>query len=472
MSIDRILLLRVSSTIDKDVDHPQFIDPSLPLKHIQAGLDRMSGVQTTLLDGWLYPMSVEDLLAYTARIHPDLVIVSSSSYDIQVSNAYAAAVRVARPETIVVGIGQGHYIHRDLEAEPLAHYDAVLLGEPEAEVFRLLERIRREGTHNDAWRAHYRTLFQRGHRFIIHDPDALPFPSYTLREIASYRSLYPVPLPGRAVWGFLIATRGCPHGCVFCSEVMRSSAGRTLRSRSPGRVVDEMEHLAAQGVTVCSFQDDSFSAPRRVVRQLLAEMIRRGSKMPWMARVRVDEVDRDLLARMKEAGCFLLAYGVESGSQRVIEQMQKQRRPEPWADLCRRVFRWTHEVGISTNAFFVIGNPAETRSEIEATLQLAMELNADTIQVHFFTPYPGSIAWKQLKDRFVGVDPRRMYHYARPLFSLAEVSVDDLIALRRTFYRRYIFRWRFAWRHARRYARFYRDNPDVLRDMLGIRKVM
>jgi radical SAM superfamily enzyme YgiQ (UPF0313 family) len=233
-----------------------------------------------------------------------------------------------------------------------------------------------------------------------------------------------------------------------------------------------MEHLAAQGVTVCSFQDDSFSAHKGFVRHLLGEMIRRGSKMPWMARVRVDEVDRDLLARMKEAGCCLLAYGVESGSQRVIELIQKQHRPEPWADLCRRVFRWTHEVAISTNAFFVIGNPTETRSEIEETLQLAMELNADTIQVHFFTPYPGSIAWSRLKDRFAGYDPRQMYHYARPLMSLAEVTVDDLIALRRSFYRRYILRCRFAWRHVRRYARFYWDNPDVFRDIVGIRKVM
>ena len=375
-------------------------------------------------------------------------------------------------ETIVVGVGQGHHINRDLEAEPLAYYDAVLLGEPEIEFPNLLERIRREGPHAEAWRRHYRNLFECDHRFSVDDPDALPFPSYTPEELKAYRSLYPVPLPGRVVWGFLIATRGCPHACVFCSEVMRASTGRALRSRTAARVVDEMKTLADQGVTVCSFQDDSFTAHRRFVLELVDEMIRRGADMPWMARLRVDEVDRDLLAGMKEAGCCLLAYGVESGSQRVIERMGKQRRPEPWADLCRRVFRWTHEVGISTNAFYVIGNPTETRSEIEQTIALAMELDSDTIQVHFFTPYPGSIAWRELKDRLHGYDLRQMYHYARPLFSLAEVSVDELIELRRTFYRRYIFRWRFAQRHIRRYARFYWDNPGVLRDMIGIRKVM
>ncbi len=90
---------------------------------------------------------------------------------------------------------------------------------------------------------------------------------------------------------------------MFCSEVMRVSTGKRLRSRSAASVADEIEHLARQGVNICSFQDDSFSASRRFVQSLCEELIARNSKMPWMARVRVDELSYDLLDLMKKAGC-------------------------------------------------------------------------------------------------------------------------------------------------------------------------
>jgi anaerobic magnesium-protoporphyrin IX monomethyl ester cyclase len=253
--------------------------------------------------------------------------------------------------------------------------------------------------------------------------------------------------------------------------VMRVSIGRKMRSRSAANVADEMEHLARQGVNICSFQDDSFSADRPFVRALCEELAARHSRLPWMARVRVDELDYDVLALMKKAGCVMLGLGVESGSQRIVEQMQKQYHPKPWADLCRQVFGWTRQLGIGTNAYYVIGNPTETRDEIEQTIRLALELNSDTIQVHFYTPYPGSIAWERHKDIIARHDPTQMFHYATPMFSLAEVSVEDLVKLRAQFYRRYIFRLGFGLPHMWKHASFYWHNPDIFASLLGIRKI-
>ena len=91
----------------------------------------------------------------------------------------------------------------------------------------------------------------------------------------------------------------------------------------------------------------------------------------------------------------MLGIGVESGCQRIIEDMDKTRKKRPWPELCRRVFGWARELGIGTNAYYVIGNPTETRQEIEQTIRLAQDLNSDSIQVHFYTPYPGSKAWEK-----------------------------------------------------------------------------
>jgi radical SAM superfamily enzyme YgiQ (UPF0313 family) len=252
---------------------------------------------------------------------------------------------------------------------------------------------------------------------------------------------------------------------------MRVSVGKKLRRRSPQSIADEFEHLAKQGVNIVSFQDDSFSAHRGFVQGVCNELMARRSIMPWMARVRVDELDYRLLKLMKQAGCVMLGIGVEAGSQRIIDNMMKTKRKEPWADLCRQVFRWTRELGIGTNAYYVIGNPTETREEIQQTIRLALELNSDSIQVHFYTPYPGSKAWNRFKEQMNGTECGEMFHYATPKLALSEVPIDELVKIRSEFYRSYILRPRFAMEHLWRYGRFYRHNADILRTLLGIRKL-
>jgi anaerobic magnesium-protoporphyrin IX monomethyl ester cyclase len=470
MQVSTVLLLRVTSAVDK-VDHPQFFDPPYALKSVQARLEQEKDAAVHLLDCWIHPMDVAAMLAHAAGIRPDLVVISSSSFDAQVAYDFVAGMKKSGKAPIVIGIGQSHYLNRNAREAQQRGYDAILLGEPEEEFFHLLERIRQGDSSGDDWRAYYWKCYEEGQRFAVEKPDDLAFPTYTKEELESYRSIFPVRVPKRVIWGYLIATRGCPHGCVFCSEVMRVSIGKKMRCRSAANVADEMEHLGRQGVNICSFQDDSFSADRRFVKALCEELAARGSKMPWMARVRVDELDYDVLSLMKKAGCVMLGLGVESGSQRIVEQMQKQYNPKPWADLCRQVFGWTRQLGIGTNAYYVIGNPTETREEIEQTIRLAIELSSDTIQVHFYTPYPGSIAWDRHKDIIAKYDPTQMFHYATPMFTLAKVSIEDLVKLRSQFYRRYIFRLGFGIPHMWKHAGFYWHNPDIFGSLLGIRKI-
>jgi len=471
VKLDSVMLLRVSSGVDKDVDHPQFFDPPYSLKHIQAGLERYQDTTVHLLDCWIEPMGISGMLEHVARLRPDLIVISASSFDVDVSNEFVASLRRQEDIPLVIGIGQGHYLNRDARNNSWMAYDAILLGEPEQEFFQLFDWIRNSGGSRSDWRDHYGKCYAEGKRFLVEDPDRLPFPFYTPEELNAYRSIFPVRVPRHVVWGYLIATRGCPHGCVFCSEVMRVSIGKRLRIRSAANVADEMEHLAQQGVNICSFQDDSFSANRRFVRTLCEELIARNSNMPWMARVRVDELSYDLLLLMKKAGCVMLGLGVESGSPRIIEGMKKREKSKPWLQLCRQTFRWTRELCIGTNAYYIIGNPTETREEIEQTIRFALELNSDTIQVHFYTPYPGSAAWEEYKDQLADHNPEKMYHYATPVIPLAGVSNDELVKLRSRFYLRYILRPGFAINHFRRHTAFYWHNPDILWTLLSIRKI-
>jgi len=472
VEISSVLLVRVTSEVDKDVDHPQFFDPCYPLKYIQAALETYRGIEVHSLDCWIHPMTVSELIESTDQTSPDLIVVSASSFDVHVADQFVTALRRGTNSPLIVGIGQGYYSNNGGENKGCGDYDAILLGEPEEAFFRLFEWIRRDDVESgETWKEHFLDHYIHGRRFVVTNPDDLPFPSYTSHELESYRSIFPVRVPRRVTWGYIIAMRGCPHNCVFCSEVMRVSVGKKLRKRSPASVADEFEHLELQGVNIISFQDDSFSAHRGFVHEICNELIARKSKIPWMARVRVDEIDYELLKLMKQAGCIMLGIGVESGSQRIIDDMNKTTKTKPWSQLCNQAFCWTRELGIGTNAFYVIGNPTETPHEIEQTIQLAQKLNSDSIQVHFYTPYPGSKAWERYKDQLLGVEPAEMFHYATPKTALSEVPVDDLVKLRSAFYRRYILRPRFAVNHIWKHWRFYLHNPDILKTLLGIHKV-
>ncbi len=141
MPAKTVLLLRVTSTVDK-VDHPQFFDPPYPLKSIQARLQQDKDVAVHLLDCWIHPMDVAGMLAQAASIRPDLVVISSSSFDAQVANAFVAAVKKGENAPLVIGVGQSHYLNRSVREAQERGYDAILLGEPEEEFFKLWDRIR------------------------------------------------------------------------------------------------------------------------------------------------------------------------------------------------------------------------------------------------------------------------------------------------------------------------------------------
>ncbi len=97
--------------------------------------------------------------------------------------------------------------------------------------------------------------------------------------------------------------------------------------------------------------------------------------------------------------------------------------------------------------------------------------DADSIQVHFYTVYPGSAAWEKYKHQIGKYEPAQMFHYSSPSFTLAAVSPGELETLRSQFYRRYLFRPGFALKHLWRHGAFYLHNPDILWRLLGIRKI-
>ncbi len=199
MEVRSVLLLRVSSTVDKDVDHPQFFDPPYPLKYLEAGLKGYPELGVSLLDCWIHPQGVPAMVDHTSKVRPQLVVVSASSFDVDVANDYVAALKRQKDAPLVVGIGQGYYLNGPRTHKFNQDYDAILLGEPEQEFFRFFDEVLKGNGSPDSWRQYYQACYADGNRFIVEDGDRLPFPSYTPEELQVYRSIYPVRVPKRVI---------------------------------------------------------------------------------------------------------------------------------------------------------------------------------------------------------------------------------------------------------------------------------
>lgn len=513
----KVLLVRARSDQIGKLDHPNHIYPPLPLKYIEALLKAKEGYQVRLWDCWTDPQPLGDLVANTLRWLPDMLVILANPVDAEMASQYASGIKASGSQTLIVGIGPEVTLSPEKFTLPGSPFDAALPGEAELEMVSLVERLRQGQKPEEVRAQYFRFLQGKPEPLLIADLDALPFLTYSPEELRKYQFIYPLRMKKKARWGFILSSRGCPNPCIFCSPIMRKSYGRKVRIRSALNVVDEIEHLMKQGVTVISFEDDDLTVDRQHLLSLCQEIRKRSLKISWIAHARVDELSPPLLRSMRDAGCVLLRLGVEAGSERIIrvlkkgpqaEALRKEKTvgsngdggageqgagreeeispslhrstappllgPRPangWRQKCLTAFQEIRKVGIATNALFILGSPGETREEMEETIRLAHELRPDMIQVHFFTLYPGSTAYDEFHDRIPPEEIPTLHHY-HITTNLSAIDPQELQQIRARFYKGFLLRPPFLLEHLYRYGLFYLRNPEVVRRLWEITRVM
>jgi radical SAM superfamily enzyme YgiQ (UPF0313 family) len=183
----------------------------------------------------------------------------------------------------------------------------------------------------------------------------------------------------------MFTSRGCPHDCAFCMQVM----GKQVRRRSAENIIQEMEYaISHYGAHTFSFEDDIFLFPGRETRELLQLMIDRSlsKRIRWSGLTRANFVTPELVDLVKKAGGFRLELGVESGDNEILKAIDKGITVEQ----IRNAVRIIKSSGILVSTYYILGHPNETRETIKKTINLAAELNTDTIAVGLMVPYPGT----------------------------------------------------------------------------------
>lgn len=429
----KVLFLRFASYFSEENAHPENVMAPLDIA-IMASIADQLGHETELVDTEADSYDRETLLRTVGALRPDLVVVKAKSPSRADLQALFSTLRVPT-------VGFGHAFIADPESFFFDGSSVLCLidGEPEITFREIIQRLADGGGLDDL--AGITTQTEEGvrrhsPRGLLEDLDELPLPKHEWFLDGRYYSFYPIPLFHKRKMGFMLSSRGCPMKCIFCSATLRQTYGAGMRYHSIDRVVEEMASLRRRGVKFIQFRDDIFTVSRKRVLELSDRIIREGLDVNWMAQTHVTCLDGALLRKMKEAGCVTLGVGFESGSPRVLRTLNKRYD----LDHAREVAKQMKSLGIRMVGFFLIGNPGETREEIERTGDFILELDPDLIQIALFTPYAGSWAYEYLLPEEQKGGGDGSHHYNALSHNFSEVPTEELLELHRRLYLRYIAR--------------------------------
>lgn len=272
--------------------------------------------------------------------------------------------------------------------------DFIIKGEPEI-TFKELSKIilgkKRVFSNIDglAYRTGKNIKINKPRRFIK-DLDSLPLPRHDLLPIKKY--VFPFMSSGG--FTFIVASRGCPFPCTFCRQPIMWQG--EVRSRSAKSLIEEVRLIKKLGIKEFLFSTDTFTVKKEIVMKFCDLMIKEGlDSVRWACNSRVDTIDKEMAMAMKKAGCWMVALGLESGSNKILKLSKKMTTVKQNNDISRML----DSVGIKIYGYFIIGLLGETKETIKQTIDMAKKLPITFAIFHVASPYPGTVFYKQVKKK-------------------------------------------------------------------------
>jgi radical SAM superfamily enzyme YgiQ (UPF0313 family) len=396
----RVMLIRppakhsVESEVPEAVAAENLSYPPLALMAIAQFLKAHSTHEVTILDAQLDDMSYEDVEKNVREFRP--VVVGVTAFTVQLVDVLKTVQTAKKGGAKYVVVGGPHVSDFPKECVGLPGVDAVVKGEGQKPMLDLC----------DAWEKGETPKGIAG--TMAHPDDPVPeqdvyfsnnLDDYPIidRTMVDYKRYYDVMGRG-GIFTTLISSRGCPYRCTFCN-----TPRHRYRVMSPGRVCEEIKACLDLGIEEFYFVDDTFNITNQRVIDLCDEIIKRGLKLRWTVRFRVKGANRELLSKMKEAGCQRIQFGVEQGTEEGLLRLKKDvtvREIENAFKLCR-------EIGINTVAYFMIGTPTErTREDVMDTIDYSIRLDPDFVMFNVLTPFPGTTLYDEgMRDGVLDLTP-------------------------------------------------------------------
>lgn len=388
--------------------------PPLGLGYI-ASILMADGFDVRIVDAAVENLALKDIQGIIERENPRLLGLSTATY------TYKNALKIARAskevdDSIFTVLGGPHVTFRADDALKEEAVDGVARGEAEYTVLDLVRALFRGGELSGIAGLSFKLPDGRRihnvDRPLIRDLDSLPFPARESLPLNLYR------IPGS-----IITSRGCPYNCIFCAA--KALSGGVYRVRSPENVVAEVKGLLKIISPEFLFiADDTFTVFHDRTKRIAEGFKEIGLR--WVCESRVNTVDREVINTLAESGCFSIQFGVESGSQKILDSIGKGITIEQ----VRKAVRWCLEAGIQPVCSFMVPHPEDTWETIGETERFMEELRRLGVQlfVSLTTPFPGTVLYENASElglRFI-TDDTDNFNLASTVIETRNFTAEDI----------------------------------------------
>ncbi len=435
------------------------IYPPLGLAYIAALLLK-NNFSVKILDAFAENLQWPEIEARIKEANPMAVGITGTTSTFREAVQIAKIAKRVLPGVKVIAGGIHTTVLPKYTLQRHPEIDIITIGESD---FTMLELARalKEGKSLKKVKG---LAFRDGKKIVFTEPrprimdlDQLPFPARHLLPNEKYRppSKAPIKFPFTTV----MTSRGCPSACVFCaSKVMW---GRLLVQRSAENVLSEVEDIVKNyHIKQVIFADDTFTINKQRLFKICDGLAKLG--IVWGCSSRVNTIDEEAIKKMKESGCIWLEFGIESGSQRVLDIIKKGINLQQ----AREAIRLAKKYKIQTSTAFMIGNIGETKEDIEKTIQFMKELDSDYLNLSILTPYPGTESYELAEKKGylkIGFESYTQPKYSDPVIELPGISTEELKAYWKKGMRQFYLRPSFIIRMLRRSLTDFEEFKKLVR---------
>lgn len=448
----KICLIRADIKTDSRPLHPRHIHPPLDLFYIMTELQDMGH------ECFFYDMCLEEKPDSSKGVcRYDIAIIKGASFCLDESLSMAKELKDQGVQTIAIGQQVSHQKKSPVK-EWKKSFSTEIHGEPEQIIPLLISKQQQDKplSRSNLWHA--------AHFVNTDEIKPLRWPIERLKD-------YPFPFPfGKnpsPKWGYIITAWGCPHKCLFCTEIVRKSTGDDHRKKPLSLVLDELEDLVRLGANAIYFDDDTLLVNKYHFRQIIEGCLSRDLKFNWVIHARPDEIDDGSLKLLNQLGDGLVKIGIETLSPKIIETLGKTKKGELWPEHCDRSLEICRANAVDTVALVMLGTPHESQLDRQTLLSFLKKKKPTYIQAQIYTEYPDT----KLKTLSSSDSIQEDYYHYKKADNTQNERIKSLSKVQTSFYSSYYLRPGYIFGHITKFWRFYVTSFTGLRPFFFLMKI-